>query len=504
LLLLLLAPSLVTAFSCPGNGLFSNSNDCSKYYHCWNGRSRLKSCPPGLMFNGKIGNCDWPANVNCGSPAPTSAPKPAPTSSSNSGGNSGGIKWRSDGRCGASNPLPNGQPAQCNPKSTWGRCCSPGGWCGISADHCNCQGCIDYSKNGGGGGGGGGVTSAPAPQPPQPTYKPGPMPNPSSCSAGTICGQGTSEPIPQSVKSFRGTTSCTRPNKAVEAIAAGKSSNPQNVKNVEDILPESKFKSLFPRRNGAYTYENFLKSIGKYPAICKSKSTCPKILANMFAHFQQETAGLYYLEEINKGAYCATWNSWIKEAYPCIAGKKYFGRGAKQLSWNYNYGAFSNAMYGDPLVLLKNPELVATTWLNFAATMWFFVTPQPPKPSMLQVVEGTWKPNGVDSAANLKPGLGATTMIINGALECGPSPSNANGARNRAKYYKQYASKLGVSIAGEQLGCKNMKAFSSGGSAGGAKLYWDKTQGCKLASWQTQFSALVEGDYAKCKGTSKC
>ena len=51
----------------------------------------------------------------------------------------------------------------------------------------------------------------------------------------------------------------------------------------------------------AYTYENFLKSVGKYPAICRSAATCPKILANMFAHFQQETAGLFYLEEINKG-----------------------------------------------------------------------------------------------------------------------------------------------------------------------------------------------------------
>jgi hypothetical protein len=123
---------------------------------------------------------------------------------------------------------------------------------------------------------------------------------------------------------------------------------------------------------------------------------------------------------------------------------------------------------------------------------------------MLQVVEGTWKPNGVDAAANLTPGLGATTMIINGALECGPSPSNANGNTARERYYKQFAKKLGVNIAGEKLSCSNMKAFSSGGSAGSANLYWDKGQGCKLASWQTQFSALVEGDYAKCKGISKC
>lgn len=39
----------------------------------------------------------------------------------------------------------------------------------------------------------------------------------------------------------------------------------------------------------------------------------------------------------------------------------YFGRGAKQLSYNYNYGPFSDAMYGDVRPLLDKPELVADT-----------------------------------------------------------------------------------------------------------------------------------------------
>ena len=94
-----------------------------------------------------------------------------------------------------------------------------------------------------------------------------------------------------------------------------------------------------------------------------------------------------YQEEINKSPYCADWAEWIKISYPCKPGKMYYGRGAKQLSWNYNYGAFSGAIFGDPMILLENPELVADTWLNFASALWFFVTPQPPKPSMLQVID---------------------------------------------------------------------------------------------------------------------
>eukprot|EP00913_Durusdinium_trenchii_P030824 g28869.t1 len=48
-----------------------------------------------------------------------------------------------DHKCGHQGLLPNGEPAQCNPKSD-APCCSPGGWCGGSADHCSCSTCIDY------------------------------------------------------------------------------------------------------------------------------------------------------------------------------------------------------------------------------------------------------------------------------------------------------------------------------------------------------------------------
>ena len=210
--------------------------------------------------------------------------------------------------------------------------------------------------------------------------------------SGTLCGATSSEPLAQEILEIRDSTSCTLDNALVEAITPGSHSNPSNVKTVEQVLPESKFNEFFPQRNAAYTYTNFLRAIGKYPAICKNASNCPKILAGIFAHFQQETAGLFYLEEINKeDAYCAKWSKWVAEAYPCSQGKKYYGRGAKQLSWNFNYGAFSKAIFGNSSVLLEKPELVATTWLNFASAIWFFVSPQPPKPSMLQVVDGSWR-----------------------------------------------------------------------------------------------------------------
>ena len=124
---------------------------------------------------------------------------------------------------------------------------------------------------------------------------------------------------------------CTLDNEAVESISPLSAKNPENVKIVEAILPESKFLEFYPdnHRNPAYSYTNFLKAIGKYPSICAEQSLCPKILANMFGHIKQETWDLYYIEEIYRGAYCADTTPWVREAYPCVAGQLYYGRGAK-------------------------------------------------------------------------------------------------------------------------------------------------------------------------------
>ena len=63
--------------------------------------------------------------------------------------------------------------------------------------------------------------------------------------------------------------------------------------------------------------------------------------------------------------------------------------------------------------------------------------------------------------------------------------------------YRHYATMFGVNITGEELDCRTMGQFSSGGSANAA-LYWAPEQGCTLVTWQTAFSALVEGNYNRC------
>lgn len=333
----------------------------------------------------------------------------------------------------------------------------------------------------------------------------------------------------------------TRTNAEVEQIAVGREQNPENVKRLEAILSASDWDFLFPHRAPEYTYLNMLKAVGKFPALCGSYSDgrdsdaiCRKTLATMFAHFTQETGGhtadwdvaewrqgLVHVREMGwtetmRNGYNGECNpsTWQGQTWPCGTFgdgtyKSYFGRGAKQLSYNYNYGPFSEAMYGDVRVLLDNPELVADSWLNLASAVFFYVYPQPPKPSMLFVVDGTWQPNATDIANGLTPGFGVTTQIINGGVECGGS-QEVQQSKNRIAYYQEFANYLAVPVASnEVLGCKNMKQFDAAG-AGALNIYWEedfsyvaenpdgKSFACKLVGYQTPYSAFHAGDYAQC------
>lgn len=333
----------------------------------------------------------------------------------------------------------------------------------------------------------------------------------------------------------------TLSNVEVEQIVALRTANPNNVKRVESVLSEGDWEYLFPQRSPEYTYENFLKAAGKFPAFCgdysdgrDAEAICKKSLTTMFAHFAQETGGhtagldvpewrqaLVHVREMGwtetmKNGYngeCRT-DIWQGQRYPCGTFddgdfKSYFGRGAKQLSYNYNYGPFSEAMTGDVHTLLDNPELVADTWYNLASAVFFFMYPQPPKPSMLHVIDGTWVPNAQDVNDGLVKGFGVTTNIINGGVECGGSTEIAQ-SRNRIEYYEVFSNHFNIVIPQDEvLGCANMKQFSSDG-AGALPIYWEedwswssetsdgRSYSCQLVNYQTAYSSFIEGDYVKC------
>ncbi|CCQ12832.1 Chitinase [Pseudoalteromonas luteoviolacea B = ATCC 29581] len=340
----------------------------------------------------------------------------------------------------------------------------------------------------------------------------------------------------------------TANNQIVDAIRVGNPNNPTNVKRVERVFGQAQWQFLTQMAAPEYTYERFLKAVGKFPAFCgdyvdgrDADAICKRSIVTAFAHFAQETGGhiaksnvsdnplgleewqqaLVHVREMGwkegQEGYttgCGQ-NDWQNRRWPCKAGQGYFGRGAKQLSYHFNYGAFSEAMFdGDATVLLNNPGLVADSWLNLASAIWFFLTPQAPKPAMLHVIDRTWKPSQRELSANIGYGFGTTINIINGGIECGEQNKTKGQPVNRIRYWEGLAHYYNIPIeTDEENTCWQQTPYGSLNLNGATDVLYTNWEGdwayyanrpggysfeCKLVGYQTAYSALVPGDYEKC------
>merc|ERR1740116_497335 len=181
------------------------------------------------------------------------------------------------------------------------------------------------------------------------------------------------------------------------------------------------------------------------------------------------TWGLCFVEEAG-GTYCSS-----SAHYPCVPGKSYKGRGPKQLSYNYNYGQFSEKFCGDKHVLLNNPEWVASNpTLAWASSIWFWFSGgacnpgETCKPGCHDVFLGRKKMCPADVTAGRKYGLGWVTNVINGGLECGSAGAGKCDYRvhSRVRFYKHFCDILGVNplaagwTEGENLFCNLQKNYA--------------------------------------------
>ncbi len=201
------------------------------------------------------------------------------------------------------------------------------------------------------------------------------------------------------------------------------------------IVSNAQFDQMFPSRNAFYTYAGLVTAANFYPAFAGTGTldTKKREAAAALANFNHETGGLWYITEIAQGLYCDAGNT----QYPCAAGKKYYGRGPIQLSWNFNYGAAGDAL---GLPLLSNPDLAqqdpAVAWKT---ALWYWMTQDGP---------GTMTAH--EAMVN-GAGFGETIRSINGALEC----NGGNGAQvqSRINAYNNFIGILGTTAGPGNLGC---------------------------------------------------
>lgn len=224
------------------------------------------------------------------------------------------------------------------------------------------------------------------------------------------------------------------------------------------------------------------------PSVTQNK----RELAAFLAHISKETTGgwqfpvgggsfgdyalwgLYFVHEVgytpanSAGAYAQA-----HPLYPPNPAKGYYGRGPIQLSWNYNYGQFSQFLFNDASILLNDPDsLQRDGVIAFQSALWFWMMPQCPKPSCHQVMHGRWVPQtGAYSAGKMyQQGFAHTNNIINGGLECRTTstPAFTEKVVLRSGLYKYYLDLMGfpaAEIAAEDSGNFTTTCYDSSGQA---------------------------------------
>jgi hypothetical protein len=280
---------------------------------------------------------------------------------------------------------------------------------------------------------------------------------------------------------------------------------------------EKDFKQFFPQHNPFYTYKSFIKAIddlglikirverrggylykltrtdkktgrsvvvrkdegwdeepGKsgdtfsisYADFCSEKDavTNKRELAAFFAQIAHETRngedgkyndGLMYIHEIDTTLLYIADN----DVYPPARHKKYYGRGPIQLSYNGNYGYASDCIFGDKKILLNNPDLITRDAVTaFETAVYFWMTPQLPKPSAHDVMAGNWKVSAADRAKGRVAGFGMTINIVNGEVECNKGEHNSY-MNDRIAFYRYFLKQLNVRDDGGGCSCGKMKPY---------------------------------------------
>jgi len=113
----------------------------------------------------------------------------------------------------------------------------------------------------------------------------------------------------------------------------------------------------------------------------------------------------------------------------------------------------------------------------FTSALWFYMTPQSPKPSIHDVATGYMVPTAADDAAGFGAGFGVTTNIINGGQECGGGWEN-NKSQSRIDYYQNFLEYFDLPEEDEStMTCGNLSSSFPTGGYGDAFAYFDKGWG---------------------------
>ncbi|KAL6741921.1 hypothetical protein Aduo_015128 [Ancylostoma duodenale] len=272
---------------------------------------------------------------------------------------------------------------------------------------------------------------------------------------------------------------------------------------LEKWFTKEMFNDLFPFANlgwGShpcfpYSYEAFVIAARYFPnfgtsspsSIYTQTENTRRDLAAFFAHAVQETgennAGLYDGKRSSNDAadcfYRGGFYNWFeggptssfldqnapgyspKDGDNCIAAGKYCAESPEityfyPCSKNMSGQFFKGCYFGRGAIQIMTKT---DPPLAMLASLWFYMTPQPPKPAMHDIVMGTWNSGAQNAAAGYTgPIFGPTSLIINN--ECNGEDlqePGGPGESRRIKAFKWFCAYFGVPAGADKLlSCKDM------------------------------------------------
>ncbi len=272
----------------------------------------------------------------------------------------------------------------------------------------------------------------------------------------------------------------------VSAVMASAQKNISKHSKLSKYLTEKKWNELFPNRFDMSSYQDpshkkIKKDFFSFKAFLAAADSFPQFLSEddiivqkrelcaFLANIAYETGGgwddapsgyykwgLYFTEEKKCEKGCPQYNDSAKIKYPPVAGQSYHGRGPLQISWNYNYGQFSEMYFHDKEKLLKDPGLINRDPVTcFASAIWFWTMPQFPKPSCHDIITHHWMPTEKDIASGRVPGFGTVVNVINGGIECN---KGEEAAKYRYGYYRYFCNYFKID-PGPNADCSSQKPF---------------------------------------------
>ncbi|TMW67062.1 hypothetical protein Poli38472_012178 [Pythium oligandrum] len=148
---------------------------------------------------------------------------------------------------------------------------------------------------------------------------------------------------------------------------------------VESILTEAQFAEAFPRADPYYSYRSFVEAARYYPRFANEEGdvynqreiaaflTHVAIATGNFTRREMPNAALY-----DEKAFCDS------KIASCAPGKRYHGRGAFQIKWNYNYLKCGDFLGLD---LLRNPDILRLdSTAAWRSALWFWMEQKPLSP----------------------------------------------------------------------------------------------------------------------------